>query len=497
MSQPLYASYQFEGLKGPSGISILLSDERFDLPATEWLRELHAATDQWSLRSSDRFVRSDLGTGPGTSCHRARIADYLFASGDVNFERLGRHLDMLWAQGHVHRFALRPGGRVDGLDLVGREDRLARLEDLLSKDSCHLRAPRRYGKTSLLRQLEKTLTAAGKIAIFVDVSGGESSPLFWVSLAQAAMDVPAARGPLSTLEELTYWPPPEASAQDKGTAAEALEERIARNPASFGNRLLETLGQAAAVLLLDEFSVFLREAHQSQPEEARRLAEILARARSGSTPVRQVLAGSTGLTSFMKFRGLTESFADLVPLDLPPLTPSLARMLVEELLYGEELVPSPAVIHAILETVGEPIPYFLHAVVNAVVEESPARSLLKDPGLVARAYAERILGPLGNGLFSDFRLRERPYPRELLPAAARLLREFSRTGAGLEIGVLRDLFASETSGVSALEGASLETLLACLQEDYDVTEENGRWRLRSKVLRDRWTLREPWLTRGH
>ncbi len=135
--------------------------------------------------------------------------------------------------------------------------------------------------------------------------------------------------------------------------------------------------------------------------------------------------------------------------------------------------------------------------VNAVAEESSARALLEDPGLVARAYAERILGPLGNGLFSDFRLRERPYPRELLPAAARLLREFSRTGDGLEIGVLQDLFASETSGTTLMEGASLETLLACLQEDYDVAEENSLWRLRSKVLRDRWALREPWLTRGH
>ncbi len=41
-----------------------------------------------------------------------------------------------------------------------------------------------------------------------------------------------------------------------------------------------------------------------------------------------------------------------------------------------------------------------------------------------------------------------------------------------------------------------EKLITCLEEDYDLVKSEGSYRMRSKVLADRWRLGEPWLTQG-
>ena len=165
-------------------------------------------------------------------------------------------------------------------------------------------------------------------------------------------------------------------------------------------------------------------------------------------------------------------------------------MLVEELLYGEGLTPSPEVVEAILSSVGEPIPYFVHALADAVKDETPGREpiLLE---AVDRAYAQRLLGDRGNNLFRLYKIKDRAYPEALRRAAAALLSEAARFPAGAEVATLRRAF---TSHVPTEEASQFEPLLACLQEDYDLVLTDGRWRMRGKVLRDRWALGEPWLT---
>jgi uncharacterized protein len=492
VTQPLYLSYFADRDGGTRwGISIHLEDGGFGRPAHDRLRDLHAAADAWRGDFPNVFLRSDLGVEPEPRCRRTSLSAYLYSSGAVNGARLGRHLTMLHETGSVHRYTVRPGAPVEGADLVGRGERTADLLRITSTGSCHLRAPRRYGKTSLLRHLAKILSAAGRPCLFADISSGHTAVWFLVTVARGAMESSACRPMVESLPELTRWPEPAASPIEKSRAFAQLRERIDPNPWSFGKRLLEALGQAEAVLLLDEFSVFLREANARNREEARDLADLLASSRRSGAPARQVLAGSAGLTSYLRFHELEGSFSDLSPLDLPPLAETEAALLVEELLYGENQTPSPEVVARILKVVGEPVPYFLHMLVNAVLEETVSGAPVTVDE-VDRAYNERVLGTSGNELFKSYSLQGRPYPGDLRTAASRLLAELARRPEGATGDQLEKIFARHAPS-DFQDGFG--SLLSCLEEDYDLVERDGRWLMRCKVLRDRWALREPWLTR--
>ena len=153
-----------------------------------------------------------------------------------------------------------------------------------------------------------------------------------------------------------------------------------------------------------------------------------------------MLAGSAGLSAYVHFHGLGTYFQDLHGLDLPPLANGPASDLAEELLYGAGLLPFPEVAARVLSHVGEPVPYFVHAVINAVVEEAAAGDEVS-PELVDRAYFERVLGTPGNEMFKVYNLRARPYPPEILPGASRVLETLARNPRGIEASELRRNFA--------------------------------------------------------
>jgi hypothetical protein len=305
------------------------------------------------------------------------------------------------------------------------------------------------------------------------------------------MEAPLCRPALQSLPELVDWPEPDSEPIERSLAGRRLEKLLRPNVRNTGQRLLDALGSVGTILLVDEFSVFLRrflDQSQEEREEMTMISEILARSRQRPQPTRQVLAGSAGLSSFLHFHGLSAPFLDLEGVQLGPLARQDAAALTEELLYGARQIPSPEVVEQVLSEVGAPIPFFLHVLVDATCQKSDEVGRL-DADVVRRAYREGLLGSDGNTYFRDYKLDHQPYPASLRGAAGALLRELAGEPDGVTVPRLREIF--EKAGA---EPESFEPLLSCLQEDYDLTEHDERWTMRPKVLRDRWSQQEPWLT---
>ncbi len=490
----LYVTYSLELQDGGrKALAVHLQQQEGEgVPAHELLRELHRTVDLWSEERSEIFVRSDLAVAPGPGAVRRVLADYQYAGGAVNGDRLVRHLDMLLEDGRIHAFNLRPGAPVEGRDLVGRQTVLTKLLQRLRSGSVHLTAPRRYGKTSTLRQLKKMMGGdERRPCLYIDVSPGISASWLLVTLVQEAMEDPLCRPSLERLPELLDWPAPDAGPRQRSLAGQRLEKSLSSNVRSAGRRILDALGSSGTLLLIDEFSIFLRRALDQSLEEAKVIAEILARSRSPAEPTtRQVLAGSAGLNSFLHFYGLADTLDDLEAVPLRPLGRQDAEVLIEELLYGERLNPSAEIVRGILTQVGAPIPYFVHALVDAIREKSLETGGL-DIETVRWAYRVGLLGSRGNNHFKEYKLEHQPYPKNLRQAASAVLLEVARQPDGIPVERLSQVFADNAPGSD-----QFEPLLSCLQEDYDLTESDGRWAMRSKVLRERWSQEEPWLTGG-
>jgi hypothetical protein len=105
--------------------------------------------------------------------------------------------------------------------------------------------------------------------------------------------------------------------------------------------------------------------------------------------------------------------------------------------------------------------------------------------LVRRAYHKRLLDSDGNEFFRAYRLAERGYRDAFRRPAARVLAALARSETPIPRGTLRG-YGHE------LDDDEFETLLASLGEDYDIVLNADGARFRSKVMRERWALREAW-----
>ena len=397
-----------------------------------------------------------------TDISPVQLSDYLWSDGRINEDRLRRHLQRTLERKKPHLYQLQPGVPVLGDDLVDREAKIEEMISYLHESSCHLRAPRRYG--SSMR--------------FLDV------------LLRESMSKPTVREALAVLPELSAWPVPEISRESFLLAFKELKRSISDRQLAFLEKVLSALGGAGTVLLVDEFSVFLR-ALDDHPGEALDFLDVFKRARvSGDAPLRCMLAGSSGLSAFIELKGLDAQLNDLEPVDVPPIDTDAARILVEELFYGAGKVPSPDVVERVIQTVGAPIPYFLHALVHQAVAQSGTNTI-PTVDTVDRAYRERLLGPQGNFVFRDFLLRARAYPKGYQRGAAAILRTLARADEPAEESELRRIFFQKAE---AADDESFRRMMTCIEEDYDLVLSDERWSIRSKVLAERWRLGDPWLT---
>jgi len=237
------------------------------------------------------------------------------------------------------------------------------------------------------------------------------------------------------------------------------------------------------VLMIDEFSLFLRGMLQHAPDETRTLLELLRQARHRAPVLRQVVAGSAGLSSFARFHGLGKFLDDLTPVPVEPLDATDAKALAEELIYGAGLRPTPRMAAAVMSDVGLPVPYFIQALCDAARAQAGDCTVV-DEATVHVAYRERVLGPVGNQLFRVYRLDYQPYPDATRRAAARILAEVARTPRGASRATLAAICADK----NADPPGEFDALMACLSEDYDLAQRASCWQFRSKVLRERWLL---------
>ncbi len=206
-------------------------------------------------------------------------------------------------------------------------------------------------------------------------------------------------------------------------------------------------------------------------------------------PLTALVAGSSGLSTYIEFYGLKDYFNDLVAVDVPPIRSDEARFLAEELFYSMGKRPTQSIVNRLVELTGQDdtIPYFVHALVHVTAEEvGPQRDITVAD--VESAYLDRLLGPAGNIFFRDFILRERAYPPEYRAAASKVLHRLTRSFPAA--------ITYEELQSTCLPDGDLRKLLTCLQEDYDLVDDSGAWRMRSRVLADRWRVGEPWLTLG-
>ena len=120
-----------------------------------------------------------------------------------------RHLRQMMEKNTIYRFIPRTGVVVIGPDLVGRKEKISDLALKLKRNqSCHLRAPRRYGKTSILLTIKEHI----EDALFIELSDVGSLTGFLKTLLKGGLANKKSHESLSQMKALESLPGRRAAA---------------------------------------------------------------------------------------------------------------------------------------------------------------------------------------------------------------------------------------------------------------------------------------------
>jgi uncharacterized protein len=371
------------------------------------------------------------------------------------------------------------GPPVAGDDCFGRDAFVKELALRLQHASVLISAPRRWGKSSVLRVLRDGDPATRH---YFDLYPVEHVSQF---LAEVAANT---AGPVARVRQWAGGFLGDTLGRVKeirvSEVAVELRERLAKEPnwQDVASRLFASF-PSNHVLILDEFPVMVKRILDRDAAEGAALLHWLRRERQRDGAPRFVFAGSTSLVELCRQVQLSHTINDLQPMSLPPFDTATASALLRGLFEAEGVPLSRASLRASLELVGPEVPFFLQVLTSAVLAAVRDTHARVTPELIRKTYQVVLLSPDSRANMDDFQGR---LDRYYLPAehdvAIIVLNVLSRRREGMELGALRN----EVVGHGADERL-LERVLALLRGDFYISEdETGRYRFLNRYLADWW-----------
>jgi len=385
------------------------------------------------------------------------------------------------------------GSPATGDDFVDRERETAFILDTIEKDHVMLVAPRRFGKTSIMRKIERDLASSHRPCVFLEVESVNSPGEFITDLVTALIECGGANHKTRFFSAL-------------GKAFARLQESIdeietpvfraklrSRLRAEFSDDWHEKAKNLDAIfaevdgpvcIILDEFPVAIQ---NMEADDARKFLHWFRRLRQDSPGVRFIVGGSVSIDHVVYGVGGTPVINDFRRITIGGFEEGVALSVVERVFWGESWEYSPEIGRAVLDCVGDPcIPYFLMIVLSSLKEEVDISGGAPSPALVERVYNKRILGSEGRHYFEHYSRRLRITYSDQEAKAARAILSRVSAAESLPAAIAYDIFRRSTASES--EDAFL-ALLAQLNHDFYVTMDTpGELRFYSKMLRDWWRI---------
>jgi hypothetical protein len=361
----------------------------------------------------------------------------------------------------------------------------SRLIKALSRDHIAFLGPRRTGKTSILRDLERN-PPAGTSALYLDLQGIRSVPA-WLSLM------------LKETKKLLQTPPDKlAWLKQTGKGTSSVLKRL-ESITVLGTGIKLTPGQPAVDLwepIADEFPWFLGHvAANHTPAEVDATLNWFRKVRQelADGPTRFLITGSIGLTGLLRRLGLSPAANDFDSIDIEPLTDKEALQFLEERAEGECISLSAAARRRILERLGVGWPLLLATFLSEVQDYATDKGLtIKD---IDRLYEDNMVSGNRNKYCQEMFTRLTK-PEMFSPSERRLaleiLRDLCRSTKAFgqdDFDTLHTRLIPDAEHRSLI-ATELDYVLETLRHDgYLVRQRDGLHTFASHILRDFWRHR--------
>jgi chromosome segregation and condensation protein ScpB len=385
------------------------------------------------------------------------------------------------------------GQWVGGENFFDRSRELKRYWRDLETDNLLLLAPRRVGKTSVMKRMQLDAEQHGYCAVFIDVSDAHAEPAFVRRLYQGVLESDAGNGLWNRLKD--SWLGKAVRRVRKVGGAGFTVEFDADDGAdwySLGRELADALSHLDGrwLIQVDELPVFvlqlLRRDDPRQRDSVREFLYWMRRLRLDFPAVRWMLAGSIGLDTVAARLNLADAVNDLRIVTLGAYNRETAHELLLELGRRYSLGLSEPVRERLIDRIGWPIPYYLQLAFHELRELDTEASLAIED--VDHAF-DTLLDPAHRAYFDYWRQRlHDELGRPDSDYAVQLLTSAALDANGVERSTLSQVLSAKVADPDQ-RSEKLRYLLDVLQSDGYLVEHQGRWRFRVPLLRDYWLRR--------
>jgi len=369
---------------------------------------------------------------------------------------------------------------VTGTDFFDREEVVKQIwENLTANQNVLLCAPRRYGKTSLMRNLDATANNNGFTPVMIDLENIQTPEEFLakIEVALEARDI---------------------TDTEKEQRIRATVEVIEYNWQEEGHKFFSALDPSNGKLLflLDEcpymLDTFLGKKQdtdyptQETKERVNRFLEWFADIRETiKDRALFLLTGSVHLPTFLKDNELSpEHFTDFQTINLPYFEPNFCRDYVEAILLGMDVFIEDDRINKIVELNTPGIPYFIQ-ITLMYVEDLYRKNPKFTVDDLEYIYEEKITGPDGRRHFDTFERHFKRYGPRRDSGAKAVLKELSQAG---EEGLAKHRLKQTYDSINRLETSDFDIVIENLQYDFYIEkiQNTDQYRFQSRILKDYW-----------
>jgi hypothetical protein len=387
------------------------------------------------------------------------------------------------------------GNIAKGDDLWDREVTTESIWNVLEKGNVLLKAPRRFGKSSIMYRLYEK-PEGGFLVIFQDTEGINDPADFITTLLSGISQHDSIRQRFKqslnkVIKTASSWIEEVEVAEFRVKLKEDIKDRWQEK----GEGLLKAIGKVdeKIVFIIDELPVLIQRMKEKHSKRTvRDFLHWFRRMRQSPElgNVRWVAGGSIGIEHILKLVGAgTKVINDFEIVRVGPFSEKDARTYIRALLENEghlKRIPRK-ITDRVLELIGAPVPYFVQIVLKEGIHEmrNQGKKTLTEK-MVERAYYHGALGPASRTYFEHYftRLSEY-YDHKKERIAKRLILEVAKKGEASKKELFR-LFQMQSEG--KLEEEVFSYLMTDIENDFYVTynPESETYRFSTNILRDWW-----------
>lgn len=374
---------------------------------------------------------------------------------------------------------------MDHLRLAERSELRSLLE---GGSSILMLAPRRIGKTWLLKKIDEDMTEAGWLCIRVDVEGKRTEDEFLRELCGAIEKKQDLGKRLFAHISQRFR---QATTDAKGGNLHDIVGKI--DSPTFLETLVESLDAEPmpTLILVDEIALFVLERAREDAASVTALLYHLRKLQQAYPNVRWFLTGSVGLDVVARRHGISGALLDYDSFELEAFEAAAARSYVDHL-CGSKQVTHPFAcddnsFDQIVRELGWLAPYYLRQLsllVRASGPPAPGSNLPTATRADISAAAEALLAPRRRMHFAKW---EEHIVKNFEPAETDRLRAILDIAANDPSGEMEPTYTARLhQGGRNLGQADLREALNNLGNDGFLVKRNGRWRFQSELLRRYW-----------